>query len=153
MLKGCYVKKAECLIEVILEKEVRIGAYFMQKSEKGRTIGRMFVTALAAAALAAAFAVTSLADQDVDTSRFVPGTRVNGVGIGGLTTDEAKTRIEGFYDGEYTLTVRNRGGAEESIKGNGPRGASGHPGCPERIGPQFRSVRGQLPYHGYDGVL
>ena len=78
MLKGCYVKKAECLIEVILEKEVRIGAYFMQKSEKGRTIGRMFVTALAAAALAAAFAVTSLADQDVDTSRFVPGTRVNG---------------------------------------------------------------------------
>lgn len=117
MLKGCYVKKAECLIEVILEKEVRIGAYFMQKSEKGRTIGRMFVTALAAAALAAAFAVTSLADQDVDASRFVPGTRVNGVGIGGLTTDEAKTRIEGFYDGEYTLTVRRRGGAEESIKG------------------------------------
>jgi len=54
MLKGCYVKKAECLVEVILEKEVRIGAYFMQKSEKGRTIGRMFVTALAAAALAAA---------------------------------------------------------------------------------------------------
>ena len=40
----------------------------MQKSEKGRTIGRMFVTALAAAALAAAFAVTSLADQDDDTS-------------------------------------------------------------------------------------
>lgn len=81
----------------------------MQKSEKGRTIGRMFVTALAAAALAAAFAVTSLADQDADTSRFVPGTRVNGVGIGGLTTDEAKTRIEGFYDGEYTLTIRRRG--------------------------------------------
>ena len=43
----------------------------------------------------------SLADQDVDTTRFVPGTKVNGVGLGGLTMDEAKARIEGFYAGEY----------------------------------------------------
>lgn len=85
--------------------------------KNGKTIGRMLVTAMAAAALAASLAVTSLAGQDPDTSRFVPGTRVNGVGIGGLTTDEAKTQIEGFYAGEYTLAVKKRGGSQELIKG------------------------------------
>lgn len=77
----------------------------------------MLVTAIAAAALAASLAMTALADQSADTTKFVPGTKVNGVGIGGLTTDEAKTRIEGFYAGEYTLTIKKRGGSEESIKG------------------------------------
>lgn len=77
----------------------------------------MIMTAVAAAIFTASLAVTSLADQTVDTSRFVPGTRVNGVGIGGLTTDEAKTNIEGFYAGEYTLTIKKRGGSEETIKG------------------------------------
>ena len=77
----------------------------------------MLLTVMTAAAFTASLAVTSLADQNADTTRFVPGTKVNGVGIGGLTTDEAKTRIEGFYDGEYTLTIKERGDKEERIKG------------------------------------
>lgn len=89
----------------------------MRILKNGKTIGKMLVTAVAAAALAASLAMTALADQSVDTTKFVPGTKVNGVGIGGLTTDEAKTRIEGFYAGEYTLTIKKRGGSEESIKG------------------------------------
>lgn len=73
---------------------------------------------MAAAMVTAAVAVTSLADQNTDTSRFVSGTKVNSVGIGGLTPEEAKTRIEDFYDGNYTLTIKERGGREESINGS-----------------------------------
>lgn len=50
MLKGCYVKKAECPNGVILEKEVDWGLIYAE-IRKGRTIGRMFVTALALAGL------------------------------------------------------------------------------------------------------
>lgn len=58
-----------------------------------------------------------LAAEAEDPSCFVSGTRVNGIGIGGLNVDEAKARIEGFYAGEYNLTIRERGGKEESISG------------------------------------
>lgn len=80
------------------------------------------MTVMTAAAFTASLAVTSLADQNADTNRFVPGTKVNGVGIDGLTTDEAKrqTRIEGFYDGEYTLTIKERG-TKRNVLRNGHR--------------------------------
>ena len=45
---------------------------------------------LAAAALSAAFGMTALAD---DTTQFVPGTTVNGLGIGGMTVEQAKAAI------------------------------------------------------------
>ena len=61
---------------------------------------------MAAAVLVLAGAFVSLADESGDTTRFVSGTKVNGVGVGGLTVDEAKARIEGFYAGEYNLTIR-----------------------------------------------
>jgi len=71
------------------------------------------------ALLAAVFIIMSaqavLAD---DTTRFVPGTRVNGIGIGGLTVDEAKTQIEGFYSAEYKLTIKERDGKTETLKGS-----------------------------------
>lgn len=87
----------------------------------GKTEGnirRWFITAVAAALIVLMPSMTSLADQNTDTSVFVDGTKVNGVGIGGLTPDEAKARIEDFYNGSYTLTVKERGGKEESIKGS-----------------------------------
>lgn len=52
-----------------------------------------------------------------DTTRFVSGTKVNGIGIGGLTIEEAKAQIEGFYSSEYKLTVKEKGGKTETIKG------------------------------------
>lgn len=53
-----------------------------------------------------------------DETKFVPGTSVNGVGIGGMTVEEAKTQIENFYAGSYQLTITKKGGATESIKGS-----------------------------------
>lgn len=75
------------------------------------------MTAMAAGMAAVLLSMSSLADQDTDASKFVSGTKVNGVGISGLTLDEAKSRIEDFYNGEYTLTIKERGGTEEAIKG------------------------------------
>ena len=60
---------------------------------------------------------SAFADES-DTSKLVSGTKINGVGVGGLTPDEAKARIEGFYAGEYTLNIKEKGGKEESIKGS-----------------------------------
>ena len=59
--------------------------------------------------------IGAFADES-DTSKLVSGTKINGVGVGGLTPDEAKARIEGFYAGEYTLNIKEKGGKEESIK-------------------------------------
>ncbi|WP_124067691.1 L,D-transpeptidase family protein [Clostridium sp. E02] len=56
----------------------------------------------------------ALADQ---ASKFVPGTRVNGVLVGGMTVEEAKIQIEGFYGREYNLTLKEREDKTEVIKG------------------------------------
>ena len=66
---------------------------------------------LAAAALSAAFGMTALAD---DTTQFVPGTTVNGLGIGGMT---AKASVEGFYDSNYQLEIKKKNGTKDYIKG------------------------------------
>ena len=76
----------------------------MQKLRKRTWMGRLAAVVMAAAVLVLAGAFVSLADESGDTTRFVSGTKVNGVGVGGLTVDEAKARIEGFYAGEYNLT-------------------------------------------------
>ena len=69
---------------------------------------------LAAAALSAAFCVTALAD---DTTQFVPGTTVNGLGIGGMTVEQAKASVEGFYDSNYQLEIKKKNGTKDYIKG------------------------------------
>ena len=89
----------------------------MQKLRKRTWMGRLAAVVMAAAVLVLAGAFVSLADESGDTTRFVSGTKVNGVGVGGLTVDEAKARIEGFYAGEYNLTIRERGGRQETIAG------------------------------------
>ncbi len=62
-----------------------------------------------------AAAGAALADE-TDTTKFVQGTSVNGLGIGGLTVDEAAGRIGSFYSSEYKLTIKERG-KEEYISG------------------------------------
>ncbi|MFQ9705022.1 MAG: hypothetical protein ACLR0U_30110 [Enterocloster clostridioformis] len=63
--------------------------------------GRLAAALTAAAMLVLAGAFVSLADESGDTTRFVSGTKVNGVGVGGLTVDEAKARIEGWRYAEW----------------------------------------------------
>lgn len=89
----------------------------LKSSVKDRTMDKIAKLAVIAAACIVLSAMTVLAAQTADASRFVSGTKVNGVRIGGLTVAEARERIEGFYAGEYTLTIKERGGAVETIKG------------------------------------
>ena len=83
----------------------------------GKMKSRFLLTVLSALTLSLAATVGAFADES-DTSKLVSGTKINGVGVGGLTPDEAKARIEGFYAGEYTLNIKEKGGKEESIKGS-----------------------------------
>lgn len=78
-----------------------------------KQIRRMLATAGLAVTLAAGTALVSWAN-----TTFVPGTTVNGLGVSGLTVEEAAQRIADFYNKEYQLTVRQRGGATEVIKGS-----------------------------------
>lgn len=71
---------------------------------------------LAAVSLSAFFAFSSLGAQE-DASRFVDGTRINSIGVGGLTPEEARERIQGFYAGEYKLSVIKKDGSREVIRG------------------------------------
>lgn len=71
---------------------------------------------LAALSLSALFVFSSLGAQD-DSARFVSGTKINSVGVGGLTPEEAKERIQGFYAGEYKLSIRKKDGTEDVIQG------------------------------------
>lgn len=64
------------------------------------------------------FLLPAQAVQADDTTRFVSGTKVNGIGIGGLTVEEAKKQIEGFYSAEYKLTIKENEGKTEVIKGS-----------------------------------
>lgn len=59
---------------------------------------------------------TAMAEEGGDTV-FVPGTSVNGLGIADLTVDEAAERIGSFYTKDYTLTIKERGGKQETIIG------------------------------------
>lgn len=70
---------------------------------------------LAAVSLSAFFAVSSPGAQE--DARFVDGTRINSVGVGGLTPEEARERIQGFYAGRYELSVIKKDGSREVIRG------------------------------------
>ena len=52
----------------------------MQKLRKRTWMGRLAAAVMAAAVLVLAGAFVSLADEGGDTTRFVSGTKVNGVG-------------------------------------------------------------------------
>lgn len=82
-------------------------------SKKLRTV-TMAKGFLLAAAFLVSGTMTALAD---DTSQFVSGTKINGVSVGGMTVDEAKIQIEGFYGSSYSLMIQEKGGKEETIKG------------------------------------
>ena len=84
-------------------------------SRKQSHAGTVGIIAFLTAVFILAGAITALAD---DASKFVPGTKINGVLVGGMTVEEAKVQIEGFYGREYQLTIKETGGASEVIKGS-----------------------------------
>ncbi|WP_077611863.1 L,D-transpeptidase family protein [Clostridium sp. Marseille-P2415] len=84
-------------------------------SSKRNHAGTMVKSVLVAAAFMLAGTTVALADN---ASKFVPGTKVNGVLVGGMTVEEAKVQIEGFYGREYNLSIKEKGGVTEVIKGS-----------------------------------
>ena len=85
------------------------------RKKSGRRLAAM-MSVLLCAVLSMAMTCTALADE-TGSDKFVQGTAVNGLGIGGLTVDEAAARISSFYANEYKLTIKERGGKEETITG------------------------------------
>lgn len=53
-----------------------------------------------------------------EENTFVQGTTVNGLGISGMTVEEARDHIAQFYSGEYQLKILERGGVHEVIRGD-----------------------------------
>ena len=70
---------------------------------------------MGAGAIAITLSFSAFADDD---SRFVQGTYINGVKVGGMTVEEAGAQVQGYFAGEYQLTIKRRDGEEEIIKGN-----------------------------------
>ena len=55
--------------------------------------------------------ICTAAYAEENTGTYVSGTKINSVGVAGLTPEEAKSRVEAFYDDVYTLTIQGRNGA------------------------------------------
>lgn len=84
-------------------------------SIKKRFVSTMVKSVLLTVGFLLAGAMAVLADEP---SKFVPGTKVNGVLVGGMTVDEAKVQIEGFYGRTYKLTLYEKDGKNEEIQGS-----------------------------------
>lgn len=81
---------------------------------KKNILKKLFSLCLAAGILSAISHGAALAAED-DPSRYLPGTRINGLGVSEMTTEEAKTLIESFYQGKYTLRIKGQDGKQEIL--------------------------------------
>lgn len=68
--------------------------------------------------LAAAFGIAVCGTALADDNTFVQGTTVNGLGVSGMTVDEAADHIKTFYSNDYQLKINERNGVQEVIKGS-----------------------------------
>lgn len=65
--------------------------------------------------LLSVFPMTVYAEDNTGT--YVSGTKINRVGVAGMTPEEAKTMVESFYNGTYNLTIRGKDQKEAVIQG------------------------------------
>ncbi len=70
------------------------------------------------AALAAAIGILAAFPASAEENQFVQGTTVNGLGISGMTVEEAASHIRDFYHKDYQLVLKERGIREEVISGS-----------------------------------
>lgn len=78
---------------------------------------KILKTGLIAGAILLLVSGECYAAKKEDTTRYPDGTNINGVYVSQLTPEEAKSRIEQYYAGEYALTVRTADGKKEEIRG------------------------------------
>lgn len=81
-----------------------------------KTLGNCLRAMGLAALLSLCLSMTVLADTD-SADRFPKGTDVNGVLVGGLTVDEAKSKIESSYAADYKLIISENDGKTETLTG------------------------------------
>ena len=60
--------------------------------------------------------VSAIASAKDDVNRLVPGTVINGIPVSGMTPQDAKSYMEGFFNGNYTLKLRDKNGNKETIR-------------------------------------
>ena len=61
--------------------------------------------------------ISAAAYAEENTETYVSGTKINGVGVAGLTPEEAAARLKEFYSGGYALTITGKDGAEAVVSG------------------------------------
>ncbi len=52
-----------------------------------------------------------------NTETYVSGTKINQVGVAGMTPDQAREMVEAFYNGSYSLTVKGKNDLQAVISG------------------------------------
>lgn len=52
-----------------------------------------------------------------ESGTYVSGTKINQVGVAGMTPDQAKEMVEAFYNDSYSLTVTGKNGVQAVISG------------------------------------
>ena len=65
----------------------------------------------------AASGFSVFAAEQPDETRFVEGTTINQVAVSGDTVEEAKNRIESYFQQEYELEIEDKDGNLETISG------------------------------------
>lgn len=81
---------------------------------KKNVLKKLFPLCLAAGIFCMMSNGAALAAED-DPAKYLPGTRINGLGVSEMTTDEAKALIESFYQGNYTLRIKGQDGKQEIL--------------------------------------
>ncbi|MDO4266454.1 MAG: L,D-transpeptidase family protein [Eubacteriales bacterium] len=74
---------------------------------KKKLLKALFLTAL----ITAGSAFTAFADD----STYITGSKINGYQVGGMTPEEAMQSVSSGSTNYYTLTIKEKGGAEEQI--------------------------------------
>lgn len=77
---------------------------------------KLMIAGTAAALAALLLPVSAIASAKDDVNRLVPGTVINGIPVSGMTPQDAKSYMEGFFNGNYTLKLRDKNGNKETIR-------------------------------------
>ncbi len=77
---------------------------------------KLMIAGTAAALAVWLVPVSAIASAKDDVNRLVPGTVINGIPVSGMTPQDAKSYMEGFFNGNYTLKLRDKNGNKETIR-------------------------------------
>ena len=65
--------------------------------------------------LTALFLMAGTITAFADNSTYITGSKINGFQVGGMTPEEAMQTISQYSSNYYTLTIKEKGGAQETI--------------------------------------